>query len=83
MSEVAVPDITVSVLPSPQLTEKEAIVPSGSVAENATVTIVPALAGLGETFETVTVGGRSLIVSVAEFDPGPALFVAVTVIVKV
>ena len=82
MSEVAVPDITVSVLPSPQLTEKEAIVPSGSDAENATVTVCPVLAGFGETFETVTVGGRSLMVSVAVLDPVPALFVALTVIVK-
>jgi hypothetical protein len=59
VSEVAVPAIPVSVLPSPQLTEKDWMVPSGSVAENATVTVWPVLAGFGETFDTVTVGSRS------------------------
>ena len=48
-----------------------------------TVTVWPVLAGFGETVEIVTTGGRSFIVSVVVPDPAPALFVAVTVIVKV
>jgi len=62
---------------------KEEIVPSGSVALNATVTVDPVSAGFGETLLILTVGGRSLIVSVVIPDPGPALLVAVTVIVNV
>ncbi len=58
-SEVAVPDIPVSVVPSPQLTVKEASVPSGSVPENVRVTVWPVVAGLGTTLEIVTVGDLS------------------------
>ena len=68
---------------SPQLTLIDEMVPSGSAAVNITVTVCPVLAGFGETEETVTVGGRSFTTSVVVPDPGPALFVAVTVIVKV
>ncbi len=71
------------VVVSPQLTVKEAMVPSGSAAEKVTVTVAPVFAALGETLETVTVGGLSFTVSVVVPEPGPALFVAVTVIVKV
>ena len=70
------------VVVSPQFTVKEAMVPSGSVAENVTVTVAPVFAGLGETLDTVTVGALSLIVSVVVPEPGPALFAAVTIIVK-
>jgi len=49
---------------------------------NDTVTSAPVFAGLGETVLIVTVGGRSLTVSVVVPDPGPALLVAVTVIVN-
>jgi len=70
------------VLLSPQLTLKEEMVPSGSVAEKVTVTTFPFWAGFGETLEIVTTGGLSFIVSSVVPEPGPALFVAVTVIVK-
>ena len=69
-------------VPSPQLTDIEDIVPSGSVAEKVTVIVCPVLAGFGETLEIVTVGILSFTVSVFVPDPGPALLVAVTVIVK-
>ena len=69
-------------MPSPQLTEIDAIVPSGSVAVNVTVTVAPVSAGFGETVDIATTGGLSFTVSVVVPEPGPALFVAVTVIVK-
>jgi hypothetical protein len=59
------------------------IVPSGSVAVKVAVTICPVLAGFGRTVDTVTVGGLSFTTSVVVPDPGPALFVAVTVTVKI
>jgi hypothetical protein len=62
---------------------KEAIVPSGSVAEKVTVTVAPVFAGLGETLDTVIAGALSFTVSVVVPEPGPALLVAVTVIVKI
>ena len=83
MSEVAVPGRLSGVVPSPQLTLKEEIAPSGSVAENVTVTVWPTSAGFGETPLTVVAGGLSLTVSEAVPEPGPALFVAVTVTVNV
>ena len=58
-------------------------VPSGSAVAKVIVTSCPMFAGFGETFEIVAVGGRSLIVAIVVPDPGPAAFVAVTVIVKV
>ena len=82
MALVAVPARVVAVVPSPQSTLIEDTVPSGSVAVNVTVTIWPVSAGLGETLLTATTGARSLTVSVVWPDPGPALFVAVTVIVN-
>ena len=57
-------------------------VPSGSVAVKLTVTVAPVFAGFGETVDIVTIGGLSFIVSVVVPEPGPALFVAVTVMVK-
>ena len=53
------------------------------MAENVTVTICPVSAGFGRTVDIVTVGGRSFTTSVVVADPGPALLVAVTVIVNV
>ena len=82
MADVAVPG-RLEEVPSPHMTMTEEIVPSGSVVVKVTVTVWPVLAGFGETFVIVTVGGRSLTVSVVVPLPGPALFVAVTVIVKV
>ena len=82
ISLVAVPAKVSAGVLSPQLTVIEEIVPSGSLAVNVMVTSCPVFAGLGETFATVTTGTRSLIVSVVCPDPGPALFVAVTMIVK-
>jgi hypothetical protein len=70
------------VVPSPQSTLIDEIVPSGSVEVKLAVTVVPVRAGLGEMLPTVTVGGWSLTVSEAVPEPGPALFVAVTVMVK-
>ncbi len=59
-------------------------VPSGSVAENVTVTRVPVVEVAGLTLVIVTVGGWSLIVMELVPEPvEPALSVAVTVIVKV
>ncbi len=83
VSEVAVPDRTSGVVPSPQLTLTETIEPSASVEEKATVTVTPVLAGLGDTPEIVTAGDRSFTVSVLVPDPGPPLLVAVTVIMNV
>ncbi len=79
---MAVPARVSAAVPSPQFTEIEETVPSGSAVAKATVTSTPVFTGFGETFEMVTVGGRSLIVSIVVPEPGPALFVAVTVIVK-
>ncbi len=71
-------------VPSPQLTLKELIVPSGSVAENVTVTSWPVVAGLGDTLLIVTTGGRSLTMADVVLDPvSPASSLADTVIVKV
>ena len=50
---------------------------------NVAVTICPVLAGFGETLIMVTTGGRSFTVSEVIPEPGPALLVAVTVIVNV
>ncbi len=82
MSEVADGPRLSGEVPSPQLTLNDAIVPSGSVAENVMVTTWPVLAGLGETLLMVTVGDLSFTVSVVVPEPGPTLFVAVTVIVN-
>ena len=82
VSLVAEPERESGTLLSPQFTMMEEMVPSGSVAEKATVTIFPFWAGFGETLEIVTTGGLSFIVSSVVPEPGPALFVAVTVIVK-
>ena len=71
------------VVPSPQLTLTEEVVPSGSVEVKLTVTVDPVKAGFGETLPIVMAGGRSLTVSEAVPEPGPALLVAVTTIVKV
>ena len=72
-----------AVVPSPQSMLIDETVPSGSVAENVAVTTCPVLAGLGETLDIETVGGRSLTVSDVCPDPDPPAFVAVTVIVNV
>ena len=82
MSDVAEPARLSGVVLSPQLTIIEETVPSGSVAVKAAVTNCPVLAGFGETVEIVTTGARSFTVSVVVAEPGPPLFVAVTVIVK-
>jgi hypothetical protein len=82
VSDVVVPGRLSGVVVSPQLTVKEAMVPSGSVAEKVTVTVAAVFAGLGETLDTVTAGALSFTVSVVVPEPGPALLVAVTVIVK-
>ena len=79
---MAVPGKLDGVVPSPQLTLMDEMIPSGSVAVKVTVTVWPVSAGFGLAVDTVTVGGRSFTTSVAVADPGPALFVAVTVIVK-
>jgi len=57
--------------------------PSGSVAEKLTVTLWPTKGEGGVIEEMVTTGGRSFTTSVVVPEPGPAPFVAVTVIVKV
>jgi hypothetical protein len=80
---VAVPERLLGVDASPQSTETDATVPSGSVAENITVTSWPVLVGFGETLPTVTVGERSFTVSMEVPCPEPAPLVAVTVIVKI
>ena len=71
-----------AVVPSPQFTEMEEMVPSGSVAVKLTVTDCPTKGEGGVMEVIVTTGGRSFTTSVVVPDPGPALFVAVTVIVK-
>ena len=48
-----------------------------------TVTDWPTHGDVGATEDIVTTGGRSFTTSVVVPDPGPALFVAVTVIVNV
>ncbi len=83
VSEVAVPARVSGAVPSPQLTVKEAMVPSGSVAEKVTVIKVPVVAVAGVTELTVTVGGLSVIVTEPVAEPvEPLLSVAVTVMVK-
>ena len=69
-------------VPSPQFTEMEATVPSGSVAVKLTVTLSPTKGEGGVMDDTVTTGGWSFTTSVVVPEPGPALFVAVTVMVK-
>lgn len=70
-------------VPSPQLTTFDATVPSGSVDVKLKVTDWPTHGDVGATEVIVTAGGRSFTVSVVVPDPGPALFVAVTVMVYV
>jgi hypothetical protein len=53
------------------------------VVVKVAVTIWPTLAGFGETFVIVTTGGLSFMVSMTLAEPGPALFVAVTVMVNI
>ena len=79
---MAVPGRVSAAVPSPQLTLIYETVPSGSAVVKVTVTICPVFAGFGETLVTVAVGGLSFTTSVVWPDPGPALFVAVTVIVN-
>ena len=67
--------------PSPKLTHL-VVTASSSVAVKLTETVVPTLAEFGETLTIVTVGARSLTVTIAVFEPVPALFVALTVTVK-
>jgi hypothetical protein len=83
VSEVAVPGRVSNAVPSPQSTLKEEIVPSGSVAENVTVTVWPMRAGFGEMPLTVVAGGRSLTASevLAELVE-PPLSTALTVTVN-
>jgi len=72
--------------PSPQFTVIRlmgAAEPSGSVTEKLTVTLCPTKGEGGVIEEIVTTGGRSFTTSVVVPEPGPALLVAVTVIVKV
>jgi len=80
---VAVPGRPDGVVPSPQSMLMDETVPSGSVDAKLRVTVDPVRAGFGATAMNVTVGGRSLTVSEVVPEPGPALLVAVTVIVKV
>jgi hypothetical protein len=83
VSVVAVPARKSAADPSPQLTEMDEIVPSASLAVNVTVTSCPVLAGFGETFVKVAVGGLSLTISAAMAEPAEALLsVAVRMIVK-
>ena len=69
--------------PSPKLTQVLDIASSASEALTVTVTVAPSLAGLGETLVMLTVGARSFTVSVFVPEPVPAVFVALTVIVKI
>jgi len=62
---------------------RSALIDANRVAVKETVTVAPVFAGLGNTLEIVTTGGLSFTISIVVPDPGPALFVAVTVIVKV
>ena len=80
---MAVPARVSTGLLSPQLTVIEETVPSGSLVVNVTVTCWPVFAGFGDTFVTVATGGLSFIVSIVWPEPGPALLVAVTVIVNI
>ena len=80
---MAVPGRVSMAVPSPQLMAMDETVPSGSVAENVSVTCCPVFAGFGLTLDMVNVGGRSFTTSVVVPDPGPAPLVAVTVMVKV
>jgi hypothetical protein len=82
VADVEVPG-RLMIAPSPQAIVKEETVPSGSVAAKLTVTGAPVRTGFGETLLIVMVGARSLTVSDVEPEPDPALFVAVTTIVKV
>ncbi len=80
MSEVAVPGRLSRAVPSPQSMLKEEIAPSGSVAENVTVTVWPTRTGFCETPPTVMAGGLSFTVSDAMAEPAePPLSVAVIV----
>ena len=83
VSDVAVSGRLSAPVPSPQSTDREATEPSGSVAVKLTIAVTPVLTGFGVGGFTVTVGGRSLTASVFVPEPGPALFAAVTLIVKV
>jgi len=83
VSDVDVPERVSGAVPSPQSTLNAEIVPSGSVAENVTVTVWRMRAGLGETLVTVTVGSLSLTISVAVAElVEPLLSVTVAVIVN-
>jgi len=64
------------------LTDNDEIVPSASLAEKVRFTVWPVFTGL-VALEIVMVGGRSLTISAVVLEPGPAAFVAVTVIVNV
>ena len=77
---MAVPGRAVGEEPSPHVTVRDVIDPSGSVDVKPTVTADPVGAGFGEMPLIVTVGAWSFMVAVVVPDPGPALFVAVTVI---
>jgi len=83
VSLVALAASTSGAEPSPQSTLIVETVPSESVEVNVAVAICPVLAGFGETLIMVTTGGRSFTVSEVIPEPGPALLVAVTVIVNV
>lgn len=73
----------VPVVPSPKFQAKLTTAPSGSVLADASkLTVCPALGLVGANVKDAT-GARSFIVSVVVPAPGPALLVAVTVIVKV
>jgi hypothetical protein len=83
VSLVAVAARVSGVVLSPQVTVKEDMVPSGSVAEKVTATSCPVLAGFGITLLTVIVGGLSFTVSIVVPEPGPVMFVAVTIMVNI
>ena len=71
-------------MPSPQSIEIDETIPSGSPAENDTVTDWPVMAGLGETLANTTAGGLSLIVAAPVTEAvKPLLSVTIIVIVKV
>ena len=72
-----------AVVLSPQSTLMEDTVPSGSVAVKVAVARLPVLTGFGKMLTMLTVGDWSFTVSVVVPDPGPALLVAVTTIVKI
>ncbi len=81
-SVVAVPARLSGAVPSPQSTLTVVTVPSGSAAEKVRVTVAPVWAGFGITLVIVIVGTLSFTASVVVPEPGPALFVAVTVSVN-